>query len=277
MPDVVGSLNRHAAAAACLLTGLFIAGAPAAAQSLAPAPLEAPGTSLEFLSRYDFRITGTALFIDDERFTWDAHFGGTFDVVDYGYGRASIVADYEVVMGNEYRPFDANQGYYDLEGSLSIWIGRTVEAAAFFHHVSRHTSDRPKPYAIAWNSVGGRVLRRLTLRGTTLAFRVDLGGVIQSSDVDYTWITKFDVIVRRPLKPRLGVFARGTGEIDGVDPAVRQRAHPQRGGRIEGGVRIEGRSGALELLVGWEQRLDADPVDYLPLRWPMVGVRVLSR
>ena len=103
MPDAVGSVRRRAALLACLI--LAVAGSAAAQE-----PLPNPPARPEFLSRYDFLILLAGLDISDNRFSWDAHISGDLDVVDYVVGRASVLADYEVVMGNEQQLFDPNQG-----------------------------------------------------------------------------------------------------------------------------------------------------------------------
>src|SRR5207244_13513293 len=104
----------------------------------------------QFLSRDEFHMSVYELIGSDdpaERFSWGSHFGGSFDVIDYVVGRASVTVDYEAVLGSELRPFDPNQANYTLEPSLSVRIGET-EIAAVFHHSSRHLSARPKRFAI---------------------------------------------------------------------------------------------------------------------------------
>ena len=60
------------------------------------------------------------------------------------------------------------------------------------------------------------------------------------------------------------------GEIDGaavlVDKTMFGRT-TQYGGRLEGGVRIKGGVGALELLLGRERRIDPDIFARTPIRW----------
>jgi hypothetical protein len=48
----------------------------------------APATSwhVEFLPRFDFRLSSNGLTSNDPRFTWDTHWTGEFDFVDYSYG-----------------------------------------------------------------------------------------------------------------------------------------------------------------------------------------------
>jgi hypothetical protein len=54
------------------------------------------------------------------------------------------------------------------------------------------------------------------------------------------------------------------------------RRDRQNGGRLEGGVRIAGRSAGLELFAGYERVVDADPIDRLPRRWAFAGLRVVN-
>ena len=264
MPDTPGSLRRHAASAACLML-VFVATARA------QAPLPTPG----FFTRYDFHLAANGIVLDDPRFSWDAHFGGDFDIADYVAGRATILIDYEAVLGDEFRPFDPNQAYYTLEASGSYRMGAT-ELAGVFHHVSRHLSDRPKQFSVAWNVLGARVLKRVSVAGITIDARVDAGWAIRHSYADYTWTGDLDVIVRRAVSPRVGVFAHGFSEIFGVDGTIPERT-TQRGGRIEGGVRLTGRAGALELFAGFERRIDADPIDRVRRQWAVAGFRLVNK
>jgi len=275
MPDAPGSLVGHVAAAACLCF-LFLV-TPAAAQQPGPRPLEGPSGTLDFLSRYDFQLTATGLGSgDDPRFSWETHFGGAVDIIDYKYGRLGFVSDYEAILGKQDQPFDPNQAFYTLEASTSYWIDKT-EVAAVFHHVSRHLGDRLKAYGIAWNVVQGRVLRRTTIANTDVSIRAGIGHTTAKADVDYTWALDGDLVLRRRLNDRTGLFAHGYAEWFGVDPLLRGRTSPERGGRIEGGVRIEGRAGAIEAFLGFEQRIDADPGQYLPGRWAIAGFRILNK
>src|SRR5262249_36913405 len=130
MPRSSGSLMPRAAGAAriavVVLTWLVSIGVigsrPAAAQPPGPQPLPATPQIFDFLSNYDFQLTGIALGIDDRRFSWDTHVGGALDVIGYPKGRGSIVADYEAVLGNELRAFDPNQAVYTLETSGSFFV-----------------------------------------------------------------------------------------------------------------------------------------------------------
>lgn len=258
---------RRAAGAACLMLAV-------ACQAAAQSPPPDPRPDLQFLSRYDFAIMMAGLADEDDRFSWDAHVGADLDLVDYGVGRFSILADYQAVMGNQMQLFDPNQGNYILEGTLSL-RARSTEFAAMFHHVSRHLSDRAKNHAIAMNVLGARVLRRVPLRAATLDIRGDVGRIIQHSFVDYTWRARLSLVARRPVSARLGLFGRASGETYAVNPQVAGRDR-QGGGRLEGGVRVTGRAAAIELFAGYERVVDADPLDRQPRRWGFAGFRVVN-
>ena len=258
--------------------------APAAAQPPQPRVVPAPAAP-EFLTRYDFHMSATSLLtsaptpapaVPDERFSWDTHFGGSFDVADFVVARLGILIDYQAMLGSEYRPFDPNQGNYTLEGFVSARVNGATEVAAVFHHVSRHVSDRPKPFAVAWNEVGARVVHRRAIGSLTVDVDLEGGRAVQHSYVDYTWLGEMHVLVRRPVNARLGVFAHGSGQVFGVDDAVAQRG-AQAGGLIEAGVRLTGRAGVVEIFAGYEKRVDADPLDRLAHRWGLAGLRLLSR
>jgi hypothetical protein len=260
----------RAAVAACLLS---FAASPLHAQTH-PAVTPAPAQS-DFLSRYDFHLSAAAVNSNTPRFSWETHFGGDVDLYDYVVGRTSILADFEAVLGDEFRPFDPNQGNYTLEVSSSGRI-RSTEVAAVFHHVSRHLSDRPKRFAVAWNVLGVRVLQRVSVAGFTIDGVATGGKVVQDSFVDYSWIGELDLLVRRPVSTRADVFAHGIGDGYAINPSLSNRTR-QLGGRVEVGVRLTGRAGALELFAGAERRVDADPIERIPRQWALAGFRLVSR
>ncbi|MGE0449227.1 MAG: hypothetical protein AB7Q29_06540 [Vicinamibacterales bacterium] len=247
------------------------AGAPAAS---AQEPLAAAPEAVEFLPRFDLKLIAAGLGHQDQRFSWDTHWVGDFDLLNYKRGRATFLADYQALLGREFRPFDPYQSNYLLEASGSFFAGNT-EVAAVLNHVSRHLGDRPKRNAIAENSLGIRVMRRFsaTGTGTSLDVRADARKIIQRSYVDYTWMTDLDLWVRQRVHPHAAIYGRAYGELIPVDRTIAGRS-AQRGGRVEAGVRLEGTDGALELFGGYEQMIDADPLDRLPRRWAFWGFRL---
>jgi hypothetical protein len=273
MAENTGSLKRHAACAACLT--FFCASVVLAQQPDQPV-VSPPPAAPEFLSRADFQLSASALAIDDIRFSWDTHFGGSLDLVDYVAGRAGIYADYEAVLGDEYRLFDPNQGNYTLEAFASGRVGAATEVVGMFHHVSRHLSDRPKRGAISWNLLGARVLHRLEAGKATIDLDLEVGRIVQHSYVDYAWIGELHGQARRPVNAVVAVYGRGAVSWFGVNGEAPQRGR-QVGAFGEAGLRVKGRAGAIELFVGLERRVDADPFDRQPLRWALAGFRLLSR
>lgn len=275
--------NRSAALRGCVhrpkglhyIVGLLVlVAAPAAAQL--PQPVVAPSKGADFLSRYDFHLSAAALQIDDQRFSWDTHFGGSLDIADYVVGRTGVRIDYQAVLGDQYRAFDPNQGNYTLEANSSVRIGPTTEIVGVFHHVSRHLSDRPKREAIAWNIAGVRVLQHVKLGETTLDLDVEGGNAVQHSGVDYTWTGEVGVLARHPLTPRVSAFFQGVGDAYQVDDTVNHRG-TQLGGVVEVGIRINGGGGALELFAGGERRFDAYPFGLETKQWALAGFRLVSR
>ncbi len=267
MSDRIGSLIRRAALASCFT---IVAAARAGAQQ----PLREPPSSGQFLSRFDFHLSAAGLAASDPRFKWDTHWGGDFDFVDYVRGRLTFLADYEAVLGKEFRLFDPNQGNYTLEVSSSFRVGGT-EFAGALHHLSRHLGDRPNRQAIAMNVATARVLRQVDVGTATLALRADGGPVVARAYVDYTWMAVGEALLRRPLTPHAGLFGRAHAEIYAVDHAIAGRSR-QQGGRLEAGVRLAGTGGALELFGGYERVVDAYPLDRQPLRWAFAGFRIVN-
>lgn len=273
MPEV-RSLIRRAAAAACLT--LLCAAQASAQQPDQPVASPAPDTP-EFLSRADFQLSASRIAgIDDVRFAWDTHWGGSLDIVDYVRGRAGIYVDYEAVLGDEFRPFDPNQGNYTLEVFGSGRVTDSTEIVGIFHHVSRHISDRPKRFAIAWNLLGARVLHHVTIGSGTLDIDVEGGKIVQHSYVDYSWIGELHLLAKRPINGRVTAFGRAAGQWFGVNGEVPGRGR-QAGGFVEAGVRLKGGAGTMELFLALERRVDADPLDRHPQKWGLAGFRLLSR
>ena len=258
--------------AALIVSFTVAAAGPAAAQQpqgMADAPAAA-----EFFSRFAFNMSAAKLAHPDQRFSWDTHWAGDFDLLDYVYGRMSFLADYQALLGSEFRPFDPYQSSYLLEASGSFRSGKT-EVLGVLSHVSRHLGDRFKRVAVAENSIGPRVMRRFTVGSATLEARADLRKVIARAYVDYNWIADADVIVRSDLSPRTAVYTRGVGGLISVDKKIAGRGR-QLGGRLEGGLLVRGTNGAVELFLGAERVIDADQLERLPRGWAFAGFRLLA-
>jgi len=254
---------------ATLVLLMLCAAVPAAAQATPdPAP-----SGVTFIPRYAFHLTGEHLSSDDPRFVWDANYGGDLDVVDYGSGRFTFFANYQVVTGEEFRAFDPTQGNYILGGRLSYRI-KGVEVAGVFYHQSRHLSDRPKRQAVDWNMVGGRVGRLFSAGPVALDARVDIRGVVEHSFVDYEWELDGGVHARYPLVRHIALVGDADLRRLGVDGS--QNRGTQTGARGEGGVRFEGRAGAIELFVAVERRIDPYPLEFGTTTWMTAGFKLVS-
>ena len=254
-----------------LLVALALLGG--AAPLFAQAPASPP--PVEFIPRAVFYMSAELLAGEPAAlFRWDANFGGELDVLDYRVGRFSFAANYEAVLGSEPRIFDPNQGNYILEGGLSLRAPQ-VEIAAVLYHQSRHLGDRAKDFPIDWNMLGVRARRAFTVGATHLDARADLRGAYQHSYVDYRW--EFDGRLRgdHVLRPGVGVMFSGAVRHLGVDGS-RDRGG-QTGLRGEGGVRVDGSAGAMELFVAVERRIDPFPLEFGVGTWMSAGFRLLTR
>jgi len=209
----------------------------------------------------------------DERFSWDTHFGGSFDLLDLVWPRR---CDGRLPGGGGQRipPVRSQPGQLH---SRSVRDGRAGggEIGAIFHHVSRHLSDRPKRDAIAWNELGARLLRRISVGPTLVDLDVEGGRAIQHSFVDYTWLGEVNVLVRHPINER---SASSGAPADSSSPSTRNwRAGRPDGRAGRGGVRLIGRAAIMEIFAGYENRVDAYPLDREPQHWGLTGLRLLSR
>ena len=251
-----------------LLTGALLGWAPVAAA-------QTTGSGVSFLPRGTFHLGAEHLSgIDDERFRWDANFGGELDLVDYTYGRLIFAANYQAILGEERRKFDPNLGNYLLEGALTARL-EPLEAALVFHHKSRHLGDREKAQPVDWNMLGGRVSRAFLVDGTYLDAQADLRWTVQQSFVDYTWELDTQLRADRLLRPGIGVLAAGGVRYLGVDGTAGRGG--QTGYRAEAGVRFDGSGAAVELFAGVERRVDPFPLEFGTATWMTAGFRLLSR
>jgi hypothetical protein len=265
---------------AVLMTMVALAPAPPAQAQTSGAP---PGsaspvvtTSRGFLTRYAFHLNASSIAAgsNEGEFTWDADLGGELDLLDFGRGRITFLANYETILGHELRYFDPQQSNYTLDLSGSVRVGRD-ELTAVFHHISRHLSDRGKTFPIDWNMVGVRYLRvaiagpvRLDATGRALA-------VVQRSYVDYSSELGGGLRAVYRLSPRASSFVASDATWVGTDRSVAER-DGQFGAGLEAGVRLTGNRGAVELFLAFERRIDADPLMRGPRTFTLLGFRLLG-
>jgi hypothetical protein len=237
-----------------------------------PAPADPDGA--EFFSRYDFHLTAEHLAHEDPRFVWDTNFGGEIDAVRVGVTRLTFMANYQAMLGEQFRAFDPNQGNYILAGEVTTLVGG-VRVGPVFYHQSRHLSDRFKRQAVDWNMFGGMVGRSVERGPTRVDARADVRGVVQHTFVDYRWELDTGVRIRHRLAPHVTAVGGGAVRHLGVDGS-RERGG-QTGFRADVGVGFEGRAGAIELFVAVERRIDPYQLEFGTATWASVGMRLLGR
>jgi hypothetical protein len=262
----------RAPALVCL--ACLISVAPALAQTPAASQPPAGPPPVQFLSRFNFHIEAGAVSEPTEMFDWIANLGGDIDFVDYGRGRINFLAQYEVVMGTEYKSFDPNQGNYTLNLSAT-WRALGGEFLGVFHHISRHYGDRAKTFPIDWNTAGAQFYRPFVLGPALLKGQAYAAKVIQHSYVDYTWDMGASLDAQLPVTPRVSVMLRGSMQRMNVDPTVADRS-AQNGGRGEIALRVAGVRAQMELFCAYERRIDAAPVLRTSANWGMAGFRFVK-
>lgn len=257
----------------CLVALLVLCPGAAAAQPSAP-DATAGDRGVTFLSRFAFHLAAQHLSGDDERYVWDADYGGELDLVDVGAGRATFYANYQVVLGEEFHAFDPNQGNYVLGGRASIRV-HGWEGAFVFHHLSRHLADRFKRVPVDWNMVGGRVVRSFEIGSAAFEGRADVRGVVLKSFVDYDWEVDAGIRGRYPLASRVALVSDVAVRRVWVDGSRNRGA--QQGARGELGLRLDGGAAAVELFVAAERRIDAHPLVFGTEQWVTAGFRLVNR
>jgi hypothetical protein len=143
-----------------------------------------------------------------------------------------------------------------------------------FHHVSRHLTDRQFDGVVAWNEATFRAAHTLTARGTKYWGHADFSRVLQHSNVDYSWITRVEIDLDRPLNQRTNFVATGQATLANVRESA-GRFH-QFGARAEAGIVLGGQKGGMEVYGAFEHRIDAYPTAHGPVHWWEVGFRLIG-
>jgi hypothetical protein len=243
----------------------------ARAQQRAATPPAPPAAT--FISQSLWSTGFSALTSSNPLFAYIARVNADIDVVDYVAGRINFFGQYEGVLGTERRQLDLNHENFVVEASATLRV-RSSEIGAAFHHVSRHLTDRQFDSVTAWNEATFRAAHVLTARGTTYWGHVDFSKVLQHSNVDYSWITRVELDLDRPLNAKTRFVATGNATLAQIrDPATRLH---QFGARGEGGIVFGGRKGGMELYGAFEHRIDAYPISHARVHWWEIGFRLIG-
>ena len=271
--------QRHAAVAACRCRRFVVVVMAGAA---APAPAAGPGPSTALAGRpsssrgTNFHLAANALAATIRASRGTRTSAATSTSLDYVVGR--LVGRRRLRGGARRRvpPVRSQPGQLHARGSSSSGLGASTRSPACsitcraISAIGRSSTRSPG------TSLGRAFCATFDLSGTTVDAARRLPAASSSTR---TWTTRgtanFDVMVRRPVNPRLGVFAHGSGELFGVDRPSGPDRGTQHGGRFEGGVRINGRGGALELFAGVRaphRRRSASITS--PSTWGIAGFRL---
>jgi hypothetical protein len=260
---------------------LAAAAGTATAQSIQLAPLanvQAPAGNPEgavvWLPNYHFHLNMAHLSHDSQRYNWDANYGGELGLVAVGRTQLTFVANYQAVLGEEFHPFDPNQGNYTIDGVLSTRV-KGFYVAGVFHHLSRHLADRAKRPPVDWNMMGGRVGAMFTRGGTDVEARFDLLGTILKTNVDYNWEMHAGVRAHRRVYGTVGLVGLATLRQLGTNGLGNRGT--QTGGRGEGGLRVSGKAATIELYLAVERVIDPYPTEFGTASYASVGMRLLTR
>lgn len=203
---------------------------------------------------------------------WTGIMGGGADLVRVGRASAYIAGDVETVIGSERRGFDATQANYSLQTGLRVRAGRAT-VTPFFHHVSRHTSDREKAPAVDWNLLGVRVgaewggHRPVRLAGS-------LGHTTLTSLVGYRWEALLRVDGELASLPSGALYLRLGLRAVTVEPEAPLLRDDFVDLLAEGGFRLRREERVLELFAAFERRNDVRLLEPGALSRLVAGFRV---
>jgi hypothetical protein len=177
------------------------------------------------------------------------------------------------VLGEEFHPFDPNQGNYTIDGVLSTRVkGSTWRACSTTCPSSWRTGE-----AAAGGLEHDRRPRRSSsyASGPDVEARFDLLGAILKTNVDYDWEMHAGVRVHHRVYGTLGVIGGATLREVGTNGLGNRGT--QTGGRGEGGFRVSGKAATIELYLAVERVIDPVSDRVRPATYASVGMRLLNR
>jgi hypothetical protein len=227
------------------------------AAALALGLLLAPGSSraAQLLPELSVHLEAARYAPSERDFQWTGWIGAGATLVRAAGAAAYVSGDAETLLGDERRPFEANQVNYHLEAGVRRPFGR-LELTGFYHHVSRHAVDREKPEAVDWNMLGLRAELAfppraplpgrawLSVARATLASRVgyrwELAAAVEGEWLERAWGRG---------------YLRAGARLLTVDPASELARDGFVDGLLEAGLRFR-RAGDLDVYAAFERRND---------------------
>ena len=108
-----------------------------------------------------------------------------------------------------------------------------------------------------------------------LSFCDKITDPIVKTTVDYEWELNAGGQGQYRLHPHVALVGGGFVRRLTVDGT--QGRGTQTGGRVDGGIRIDGTRGAVEFFLAVERRIDPYPLQFNTERWTSVGMRFVNR
>jgi hypothetical protein len=190
----------------------------------------------------------------EQALRWTTWIGGGASLVRVRGISAYGSAEVETIVGDERRAFDATQANYHLEIGLAARRAG-LDLNPFFHHVSRHLVDRPKPEAVDWNVLGLRLSRRLE-RAVPARLTVGIGHTTLASLVGYGWELTARAEAEWPRERPAAGYAIASARALTAQPSAQ---FPRDGFvdlAIEAGARVHREARVLSLFAAFERRHD---------------------
>ena len=194
-----------------------------------------------------FGANSLAVEQDNERFSWDAYFGGD---VDFSTTRRAPLGAGRLPRGPRRRvsAVRSQPGVLHAGGVVPVPHRRDRDCSAVFSScvaASQRPAETVRDRLERGGSAGAAPLQRQGHDGRPAGGRrrdrrTRLRGLSPGG-------RRRRHARRRPINPRLGWFVHFTGELFAVDGTVPDRG-TQTGERVEAGLRINGRAGALGAL-----------------------------
>jgi hypothetical protein len=218
--------------------------------------LSAPSSrAAQWLPELSVHLEAARYAPSERDFQWTGWIGGGADLVRAAGATAYFSADAETVLGDERRPFEANQANYHLEVGVRRSVG-SVELGGFYHHVSRHAIDRAKPEAVDWNMLGLRAELPFPT-GVPFPGRAcfSVARATLASRVGYRWELTAAVEGEWFARPWGRGYVRAGARLLTVDPAAEVTRDGFVDGLLEAGLRFR-RAGDFDVFASFERRND---------------------